>query len=252
MFAMVNRVVLPEHEINAESGEIDAGTIDDKRAEATRRLAIRELLRQRAKALGIETEARLDGAIDEVLAAEVCVPEAGEAEGERYFAANRERFCTPVTVNMSHILLAAAPDDAPARVAARRHADELIAALRSEPARFVEFAQRHSRCPSAQEGGGLGWIGRGQTVPELESVVLRLPEGLADRAVETRYGFHVVKIDARRGGEPLAYEQVRPLIFDYLRERSWRRAVSQYLQRLIAEADIQGVDLEAAETPLMQ
>ena len=252
MFAMVNRVVLPEHEINAESGEIDFGTIDDKRAEATRRLAIRELLRQRARALGIETESRLDGAIDEVLAAEVSVPEAGEAECERYFAANRDRFCTPVSVHMAHILLAAAPDDAPARVAACRQADELISALRSEPVRFVEFAQRHSRCPSAHEGGALGWVGRGQTVPELESVILRLSEGLADRAVETRYGFHVVRIDARHGGQPLAYAQVRHLIVDYLRERSWRRAVSQYLQRLIAEADIRGVDLEAAETPLVQ
>jgi peptidyl-prolyl cis-trans isomerase C len=42
------------------------------------------------------------------------------------------------------------------------------------------------------------------------------------------------------------------MIADYLRERSWRRAVSQYLQVLIADAEISGIDLEAAESLLMQ
>lgn len=252
MLALINRVLLPEHEINAESGEVESGTIDEKRAEATRRLAVRELLRQRAQALGIDTADRLDGAIDELLAAEVAVPEAGEQDCQRYFEANRERFCTPVSVRMSHILLAAAPDDAETRVEAREQADELIASLQAEPTQFAELALTYSRCPSADNGGALGWVGRGQTVPELENVVLRLPEGLAERAIESRYGFHVVAIAERQGGAPLPYESVSAMIADYLRERSWRRAISQYMRLLIADADIQGVDLEAADSPLLQ
>lgn len=252
MLALVNRVLLPEHEINAESGEVETGTIDEKRAEATRRLAVRELLRQRAQALGIDTADRLDAAIDELLAAEVAVPEAGEADCQRYFEANRERFCTPVSVCMSHILLAAAPDDAQARIDARERADELIALLQADAGRFAELARTHSRCPSADNDGALGWVGRGQTVVELENVVLRLPVGLAERAVESRYGFHVVAVAERQGGAPLAYESVNRMIADYLRERSWRRAISQYLRLLIADADIQGVDLEAADSPLLQ
>ncbi|MGB7757753.1 MAG: peptidylprolyl isomerase [Salinisphaera sp.] len=252
MLALVNHVLLPEHQINAESGEVEGGTIDEKRAEATRRLAIRELLRQRARALSIDTEGRLDAAIDDLLEAEVAVPEAEETDCRRYFEANRERFCTPVRVRMSHILLAAAPDDAEARIEARKQADELIAALQRDPSRLAELAQAHSRCPSADLGGDLGWVGRGQTVPELEDVVLRLSLGLAQRAVESRYGFHVVVVAEREGGAPLPYDHVHPLIADYLRERSWRRAVSQYLGILIAEADIQGVNIEAADSPLLQ
>ncbi|AWN15750.1 peptidylprolyl isomerase [Salinisphaera sp. LB1] len=252
MLALVNHVLLPEHQINAESGLVESGTIDEKRAEAARRLAIRELLRQRARALSIATDGRLDAAIDELLAAEIVVPEASDADCRRYFDANRKRFGTPVHVRMSHILLAAAPDDAAARIEARKQADELIAILQRDPDRLAELARTHSRCPSADNGGDLGWVGRGQTVPELEDVVLRLPLGLAQRAVESRYGFHVVVVAERQGGVPLPYDHVRTLIADYLRERSWRRAVSQYLRILIAEADIQGVDIEAVDSPLLQ
>jgi peptidyl-prolyl cis-trans isomerase C len=248
---LVNRVLIPEERINLESGYVEDGTIEEKRAEAARRLAIRELLRQRAKALGIETRDRLDEAIDELLEREVPVPEADDA-CRRYFESNRERFRSPEEIEMRHILLAAAPDDAQGRTAARDKAEELVAALREAPGRFRELAAGHSRCPSADDGGHLGAVGRGQTVPELENVVLRLPAGLAERPIETRYGFHVVEVLARAGGEPLDYDDVRLMIADYLRERSWRRAVSQYLQVLIADAEISGIDLEAAESLLMQ
>ncbi|MDA3922804.1 MAG: peptidylprolyl isomerase [Salinisphaera sp.] len=252
MLAMVNRVLLPEHQINAESGEIESGTIDEKRAEAIRRLAVKELLRQRARAVGIDTEGRLDAAIGELMAAEVEVPEATEENCQRYFDANRERFCTPVTVNLAHILLAAAPDDPEARVDARERADALIEQLQTEPERFAELARTYSRCPSAAAGGALGWIGRRQTVPELESVVLRMDAGLGARPVETRYGYHIVRVDNRRGGAPLAYDDVQAMISDYLHERSWRRAISQYVRVLASEADLSGVELETVDNPLLQ
>jgi peptidyl-prolyl cis-trans isomerase C len=252
MLAMVNHVLIPEHHINAESGEVEDGSIDEKRTEAVRRLAVKELLRQRAEALSIKTKDRLDDAIDELLAIEVEVPEATEDNCQRYFEANRQRFRTPLYVNMAHILLAAPPDDPQERAAAREQADALIAQLACKLGRFAEFARNYSRCPSADEGGALGWIGRGQTVPELENVVLRLETGLAGRPVETRYGYHVVHIDGRQGGLALAYEDVREMIVDYLHERSWRRAVSQYIRVLATEADLQGVDLETAENPLLQ
>lgn len=252
MLAMVNRVLIPEHHINAETAYLEYGTIDEKRAEATRRLAVKELLRQRARDLGIATQDRLDAAIEDLLAQEVEVPEATAEECQRYFQANRERFCTPVHVRMAHILLAAAPDDPEERSQARDLADELLAQLQADPQAFVTLARQYSRCPSAEQGGELGWIGRGQTVPELENVVLRMKPGLDEHPVETRYGYHIVRVDERSGGYPLEYDEVKHMITDYLQERSWRRAVSQYIDMLAGDADIRGVDLQASETPLVQ
>ena len=252
MLVTVNRVVIPEEEINLESAYVDEGSIEVRRHEAARQLAVRELLRQRAEAAGIAAEDRTEAAIEELLAEEVQVPAADDAACRRYFEANRERFVSPREVEPRHILLAAAPDDGPARTRQRDRAETLIAALQEAPGRFAEFAREHSACPSAEAGGHLGPVGRGQTVPELEEVVLRLPVGVGQRPIETRYGFHVVEVLGRYGGEPLALEDVRHLIADYLRERGWRRAVSQYVQLLAARAEIQGVELAAADSPLVQ
>lgn len=252
MFVMVNRVVVPEEDVRHEAAYVESGSIDEKHAEAARTLAVRELLRQRAEAVGIETEDRVDDAIDELLEHELGVPEADEDACRRYFEANPERFRTPEELELRHILLAAPPDDPEARTRQRDAAEEIVATLRAEPGRFGELAGQRSDCPSADQGGHLGVIGRGQTVPELEQVVLRLPVGLAERPVETRYGFHVVEVLSRAGGEPLAYDDVRGMIAEYLRERSWRRAVSQYVGRLAADAELEGVELEVPDSPLVQ
>lgn len=252
MLVTVNRVVIPEEQISAEAAHAEARGVDERRSEAARQLAVRELLRQRAEEVGMDTETDLDGAIDALVDQEVQIPEIDEDSCRRYFEANRERMRTPETVEARHILLPAAPDDPEARARAEDRAKELVATLQQTPERFGPLAREHSACPSAQEDGDLGLIGRGQTVPEFENVVLRLEPGLAGRPVETRYGFHVVEVLARSGGEPCDYEQVRDRIAEYIRERSWRRAVSQYIGRLVADAEIEGVELEAEDSPLVQ
>lgn len=252
MSVRINQVELSEDEINLESAYVGGGVIEERNREAARRLAVRELLRQRADELGYATEGRTEAAVEEVLEAEVRVPEADEEACRRYFDANRERFRTPEELELRHILLAAAPDDPHERTRQRDAAEALVAELQADPGGFPELARTRSACPSAGEGGHLGVVGRGQTVPELEEVVMRLPVGLAERPVETRYGFHVVEVLDRSGGDPLAYEDVWHLIADYLRERGWRRAVSQYVRLLAARAEIEGVDLEAADSPLVQ
>jgi len=248
----VNRVVIPQEDVQAESAHVDARGVDERRHEAARQLVVRELLRQRAGEIGLEAEDEPEAAIDELLEQEVPVPEPGEEACTRYFEANTERFRTPVTAELRHILLAAAPNDVGARAQAEDRAAELIARLQEEPGRFAELAARESSCPSAGEGGYLGPVSRNQTVPEFEDVVLRLEPGLATRPVESRYGFHVVEVLSREGGEPLSYEAVRHLIVEYIRERSWRRAVSQYIGRLAADAEIMGIDLGVDDSPLIQ
>jgi len=251
MLVTVNRVVIPENEITRESAQVDVRGVEARRQEAAQQLVIRELLRQRAQQLGIEVEDPAEAA-EAAVDHEVALPEIDEASCRRYFEANRERFRSPATAEVRHILLAAAPDDPDARARAGDRADGLVEQLKHEPGRFAALAAERSDCPSASDGGHLGAIGRGQTVPEFEDVVLRLEVGLADRPVETRYGFHVVEVLGREGGEPLPYESVRHLIADYVRERSWRRAVSQYIGQLAADAEIQGVDLEVPDSPLVQ
>lgn len=244
MLVTVNNVLIGDRDITDESAHSGPGGIHVRQTEAARRLVIRELLRQRAEALDLLSGRSLDSAVDDLLEREIATPAIEEEVCQRYYAANAERFTAPALVEVRHILLAAAPDDIEARQREAARADALLATLRAAPERFGELARLHSRCPSRSDGGRLGWIGRCQTVPEFENVVLRLSEGLAERPVETRYGFHLVDITARNTPQPLAYEQARPLIAEYLQEQSRRHGVAEYLARLVAEAEIRGVDFD--------
>jgi peptidyl-prolyl cis-trans isomerase C len=252
MSVSVNGTVIPEADINRESGNYQGGSIPERQQHAARALVIRELLRQRADVLGIapgdDEDARLDAVIDR----EAPIPRADEAACRRYYDNNPERFRSEPLIEARHILLAAAPEDFDGRDEQRELAESLIAQLRRHPDAFAEFARRHSACPSKDSGGHLGQISRGQTVPEFEAAVLRLPVGLAEPPVESRYGWHVVEVVQRVEGTRLPFEAVRERIAEYLTERSRRRAFSQYVRLLVAEARIEGVELEGAESPLLQ
>jgi len=111
---------------------------------------------------------------------------------------------------------------------------------------------QHSACPSKEQGGALGQISKGQTVPEFERQLFRLPVGLCQQPLESRYGYHLVFVDQRIEGEQLPYEIVAGTIRAELNQRVWQIGVSQYLQNLVGAANIEGIHLQGAETPLMQ
>lgn len=231
-----------------------ATSLEQARAEAARALVVRELLLQEARRQVPHGEDEDDESLVAwLLERAVRVPEPGGAECRRYFERNRDRFTGPTCVEAQHILIAAAPDDAAERLAARDRAEALADEVRREPGRFEALARIHSSCPSGREGGHLGLLTRGQTVPEFDNTVFRLDAGtLCPHPLETRYGFHVVRVNRRVDGAPLPFRVARERIADYLREQSWRRAVSQYIQRLAAHACITGIDLGASDMPLMQ
>jgi len=72
------------------------------------------------------------------------------------------------------------------------------------------------------------------------------------RLVATRFGLHVVEVLAREPGAQPAYEAVRSAVAQALRQQAFATALRQYLQLLAGQAELQGVELEAAATPLVQ
>ena len=114
------------------------------------------------------------------------------------------------------------------------------------------MATLHSGCPSREQGGDLGQLSLGQTVPEFERQLLRLPLGLAGQPVESRYGFHIVEVQQRVEGRQLPFSAVRESIREELDGRVWNKAVVQYLETLVGQARIEGIALRAATSPLLQ
>lgn len=246
----VNDVEIGTAKIAEEMQYHPAHSSEAAQGAAAEALVVRELLRQEARAQGYGDG---DGAIEDLLEAAVTTPEPDEASCRRYYENNRKRFRSPDLVEAQHILIAAPPDEAEERAAAKAKAEGLARRLAADPSGFAALAREHSNCPSKENGGHLGQIGRGSLVPELETYIFAMKPGeICPVPVPSRYGWHVVRVLERADGRELPFESARETIADYLTEASWRRAVSQYIALLAGRAAIEGITLRAAHTPLAQ
>ncbi|WP_248804846.1 peptidylprolyl isomerase [Pseudomonas sp. MWU13-2100] len=253
----VNAVSISPQALAQELQYHPAESREEALYQAARALVIRELLQQRIAELGLALqvgagENEEEAATRLLLEREVQVPQCDEATCLRYYDNNRDRFHSAPLLAVRHILLECAPDDAEARVLARDQAETLLQRLEDVPGSFAELAVSYSACPSKAQGGSLGQISKGQTVPEFERQLFTLAPGLAGKPLESRYGWHVVSVDQRIEGQPLPYEAVSTAIRTQLQQGVWQKALVQYLQTLIGAADIRGIRLQGADSPLVQ
>jgi peptidyl-prolyl cis-trans isomerase C len=229
---------------------------------ATRALVVRELLSQRAAALGLVAEPRSENGLREtdeealirmLLEAEVKTPSADEADCRRYYQSNLARFRSPDLYEPLHILFKAAREDEVAYAQAVVQAEIVLAEVKLAPERFEDIAKALSACPSASDGGRLGQVAPGDTTPEFEAALRSLEAGqICPEVVRTGYGVHVVRLDRTVAGSVLPFDQVRERIAEYLEASSSRRAAAQYVALLAGQAVISGFDIAGATSPLVQ
>jgi len=258
----VNGVAVSRRAIAEEVQNFPARTPLESWQAATRALAIRELLLQEARRLAIpadqkvDEEGRKETEEDALLRAlidrEIEIPEADEQTLRRFYDNNRRRFVASPLYEAQHILVSARCDDPSALAAAREKIQSIAAALADAPERFSAVAHAVSDCPSAEVGGSLGQIGPGDTSPEFERALAALTPGEISAPVETRYGFHLIRLERKIEGQQLPFEMVRDRIAAYLDAHVRRQATAQYISLLIGRADIRGIALEGASSPLVQ
>jgi peptidyl-prolyl cis-trans isomerase C len=229
-----------------------------------RQRACTELLRQeaiRAGLLAADDPAPIEGAISEAASAAIetlldralAVPEPDEAACRRHYAAHAPRYAIGERASVRHILFAVTPGvDVNAL---RRRAEAALIELRASSAaeRFAAAARELSNCPSGADGGALGWLQASNCAPEFASEIFGKREvGVLPRLVATRHGLHVVEVLARQAGVLPSFEAVRAAVANALRQQAFATALRQYVSVLAARARIEGVDLDRAESPLVQ
>lgn len=249
----VNDAIISDESIEREaafhSGE------ESPREAAARALAVRELLLQRARALGLadsaDSDEECDKVIDALLEREAHTPEPTDEECARYYEAHAAKYRSGDLVEADHILFAVTPN-APVE-GIRQQAEATLRRLMANPALFSELAQSFSNCPSGANGGNLGQLQRGDTVPEFEAAVFDSDSsGIFPRLVRTRYGFHIVRVVRRVPGVQVEFETAKRLVAQELRARVKAKALQQYVRMLAGEAQIIGVNLASAASPLVQ
>lgn len=253
----VNGILIEADDIAREMQYHPAESQRDAVFLAAQALVLQSLLEQRAEELSLDPQPFDNETLEEarlrcLLEQEVQVPAVTEPELELYYQNNPRKFTTPPLMAVRHILLSADPQDIEERGERSDAANQLLKELQQGVLTFEQAVAEHSDCPSRQQKGELGQISLGQTVPEFEKQLLRLPEGLAGQVIESRYGYHIVDVQQRIEGQLLPFVAVRDKISAELSQRSWHKSVAQYLQVLVAGANVEGIALQGAASPLLQ
>jgi peptidyl-prolyl cis-trans isomerase C len=234
--------------------------------ETLRQRACTELLRQAAQREGLLAAGDApgtDGAISETATAAIerlleralKVPEPSTEACRRHYAAHTCKFATGERARVRHILFAVTPGvDV---VALRKRAEATLLDVRCHDGKagddFANAARTLSNCPSGAEGGDLGVLTAHDCAPEFAREIFGKTEiGVLPRLVHSRFGLHVVEVQAREPGETPAFDAVRGAVANSLRQQGFVTALRQYLQLLAGAAAIEGVDLEGTTTPLVQ
>lgn len=127
--------------------------------------------------------------------------EVSEEEMKEYYDANQAQYKKGATVSAKHIL-----------VAAEEKCNEILAAITSGEKAFEQAAQEFSTCPSGQRGGDLGTFGKGQMVPEFEKAAFEAEINQVVGPVQTQFGYHLIKVEAKNEAEVAAFEEVKESI----------------------------------------
>nr|WP_205603548.1 peptidylprolyl isomerase [Acidovorax sp. 1608163] len=233
--------------------------------EALRQRACTELLRQAAQQAGLLPASDVPGvegaisvqasnAIEQLLERELDLPDPSEEACRRYHDAHPAAHAQGERAQLRHVLFAVTPGVDVKQL--RLRAEALLIELRCADdggAQFAKAAAQWSNCPSGQQGGDLGWLTRADCAPEFAREVFGGAEiGVLARLVHSRFGLHVVEVVARDPGQQPSFEEVRQAIALTLRQQAWVNALRQYLQLLAGAAAVEGVALDAAESPLVQ
>ena len=234
--------------------------------EELRQRACTELLRQAAQRTGLLDAAdapTADGviseaaasAIDALLERNLNLPEPSEETCRRHHAAHESAYRAGERVCVRHILFAVTPGvDV---VALRKRAEPIFLDVRCHDGqasdRFADAARKWSNCPSGEQGGELGWLSSADCAPEFARELFgHIEGGVLPRLVHSRFGLHVVEVLEREPGVAQPFESVRGAVAMSLRQQAYVTALRQYLRLLAGEATVEGVKLDAADTPLVQ
>ena len=237
-------------------------------AETLRELAFTELLRQRAVHQGLlprsnslvapaltETERQV---LEHMTDDEVGAQAPTEEECRRYYEAHKAQFTVGQARHVRHILFAVT-QGVNVHALSRRAETALLELTRKDaaPGRFEELAAELSNCPSSAQGGDLGWITPEDCAPELANELFYqtdpgLGMGVRPRLVHTRFGLHIIDVLGRKKGQLPPFEELHTQIVQRLTHQSRATALRQYMQLLVGQARVEGIELEGASSPLVQ
>jgi len=171
---------------------------------------------------------------------------------QAYYEQHRDDYRVPEQVSVSHILIKTplpGPDgkvDPKGAEEARKKADDVLKQLKAG-GNFAELAKKYSEDPgSGKNGGSLGWIGKGRTVPEFEQTAFSLAKGATSGLVQSSYGFHIIRLDDKQAAHVKSLDEVKDQIEGSIKQQKAAQAAANQVNALLSQARSGGLDKAAA------
>jgi peptidyl-prolyl cis-trans isomerase D len=169
-----------------------------------------------------------------------------------YYNDHQDQYRVPEEVKVSHILIktpAAGADgkaDEKGVAEAQKKAENILKQLKAG-AKFEDLAKKYSEDPgSGKQGGELGWIGRGRTVPEFEKAAFSLPIGQLSDLVKSSYGFHIIRVEEKHEPHLKTLDEVKAEIEPLVRQNKVNKLIESAGNALLEQARSQGLEKAAA------
>ena len=174
--------------------------------------------------------------IDKEVAQQVMIT---DKESKTYYDTHPQSFVQPEQVRASHILIKV---DADATEAQKIEARKKIADIQQKLQKgedFATLAQNYSEDPSSQKGGDLGYFERGQMIKPFEDEAFSLKPGETSGIVETRFGYHIIKVVDKKPEEKVTYAEIKDRLNQYLTQQKIQSEEKLYIDNLKKNAAIE-------------
>jgi len=161
-----------------------------------------------------------------------------EAEAKKFYDENPRFFERPEEVHARHIIVRVPQDATPEVKAEAKKKIEGIQKRAASGEDFARLAQETSEGPSAKDGGDLGFFSRDRMVPEFADVAFAMKPGEVSGVVETKFGYHVIKVEEVKPAGTVSFDEVKDRIADSLKQQRMGAELDTILEKLRADAKI--------------
>ena len=162
-----------------------------------------------------------------------------DEELKAYYDSHTNSFKKPEQVKASHILIKSESQTDESQKAGARKKLEMIQGKLKKGEDFGTLAKEYSEGPSSAKGGDLGYFSRGQMVKPFEDAAFALQPGEVSGVVETRFGYHLIKVTDKTPETTLAYDDIKERLREYLKQEKRRREMGSYVESLRNKAKVE-------------
>ncbi|MBW1864444.1 MAG: peptidylprolyl isomerase [Deltaproteobacteria bacterium] len=244
--SLINRELL-YHQSKAKGITADAEEIDNSIDQIKQKLEAGQSFESLLAEMGItietmRTQVGQANAIQKLIEV-VVYPKAmvSEKESRIFFENNPQYFQKPEEVKASHILIQVAPDAGDEeKLAARKKIEEVQIKIEAGND-FAELARQYSEGPSNVNGGDLGYFDRKKMVKPFSDAAFALKPGEVSDIVETRFGFHLIKVYDKKAKSAYVFEDIKDRLREILRQQKIKDETVRYLEELRKTADVKRI-----------